>query len=157
MSTSQLDTSAITKSIVVECDVDHAFDIYANRMTEWWPLHTHSIHEGSAERVVMEGREGGELYELSATGEKAHWARVTAWEPPHRLMLAWKVNPEAPAETEVEVRFTAEAERRTRVDVEHRNWELLGAERGGEERASYDEGWPPVLELYRAAAGRPAV
>jgi hypothetical protein len=72
-------------------------------------------------------------------------------------MLAWKVNPEAPAETEVEVRFTAEAERRTRVDVEHRNWELLGAERGAEARASYDEGWLPVLELYRAAAGRLAV
>jgi hypothetical protein len=78
MSISQLDTSAIKKSIVVECDVDHAFDIYANRMTEWWPLRTHSIHEGSAERVVMEGREGDEHYELSATGEKAHWARVTA-------------------------------------------------------------------------------
>jgi len=154
MSTQQLDTSAITKSIVVECGVEHAFDVYTNRMTEWWPLHTHSIHEQRAERVVMEGREGGELYELSVSGEAAHWARVTTWEPPHRLVLAWKVNPDAPAETEIEVRFTAEAAARTRVDVEHRNWHLLGARRGAEARASYHEGWDPVLERYRVAASQ---
>jgi hypothetical protein len=148
----QMDTSAITKSIVVECGLEHAFDVYANRMTEWWPLRTHSVSEQRAERVVMEGREGGELYELSADGERAHWAWVTTWQPPHLLVLAWKVNPDAPAESEVEVRFTAESEHRTRVDVEHRNWELLGAERGTEARASYDEGWDPVLELYAAAA-----
>ena len=92
--------------------------------------------------------------ELSDDGERAHWARVTTWQPPHRLVLAWKVNPDAPAESEVEVRFTAESENRTRVEVEHRNWELLGAERGAEARASYDEGWDPVLALYAAAAGR---
>ncbi len=152
--TTRMDTSAITKSIVVDCGVEHAFDVYANRMTEWWPLRTHSIYEQRAQQVVMEGREGGELYELSEDGERAHWARVTTWQPPHRLVLAWKVNPDAPAESEVEVRFTAEAENRTRVDVEHRNWELLGAERGAEARASYDEGWDPVLALYAAAAGR---
>ena len=132
----QTDISPITKSIVVECGVEHAFDVYANRMTEWWPLRSHSIHEHRADRVVMEGREGGELYELSTDGERAHWAWVTAWQPPHRLVLAWKVNPDAPAESEVEVRFTAEGEGRTRVDVEHRNWQLLGAERGAEARAS---------------------
>ncbi|MDX6520265.1 MAG: hypothetical protein QOJ31_2163 [Gaiellales bacterium] len=153
MSTRQLDTSPITKSIVVDCGVERAFDVYANRMTEWWPLRTHSIHGPEAERVVMEGRDGGELYELSAGGQKAHWATITAWQPPHRLVLAWKVNPDAPAESEVEVRFTAEAENRTRVDVEHRDWQLLGEERGAEARSSYDEGWGPVLELYRAAAG----
>jgi uncharacterized protein YndB with AHSA1/START domain len=154
VNTSQLDTSAISKTIVVECGVDHAFDVYANRMTEWWPLRTHSIHGEQAERIVFEGREGGELYELSSSGERAHWADVTAWEPPHRLVLAWKVNPDAPAETEVEVRFTAESAGRTRVDVEHRNWQLLGTERGAEARQSYDEGWQPVLELYAEAASR---
>ena len=152
MSTKQLDTSPITKSIVVDCGVERAFDVYANRMTEWWPLRTHSVHGPEAERVVMEGRDGGELYELSTGGEKAHWATITAWQPPHRLVLAWKVNPEAPAESEVEVRFTAESENRTRVEVEHRDWQLLGEERGAEARSSYDEGWDPVLESYRVAA-----
>jgi hypothetical protein len=39
------------------------------------------------------------------------------------------------------------------VDVEHRDWQLLGEQLGAEARSSYDEGWGPVLERYRSAAG----
>jgi hypothetical protein len=35
----------------------------------------------------------------------------------------------------------------TRVELEHRGWERLGAQ-GRESRAGYDSGWPGVLESF---------
>lgn len=45
----------------------------------------------------------------------------------------------------------------TRIDLEHRGWERLGAERGAAARAEYgsDRGWTVVFGCYLAAiAGR---
>jgi len=48
----------------------------------------------------------------------------------------------------VEVRFTAEAAGRTRVELEHRNFERLGAAAGEKMRKDVDGGWPAILDLY---------
>ena len=148
MTTRELE--AVRKSVLVRARVEKAFEVFTDGITSWWPLEQYSIGGEKAETVVLEGRTGGELYETLADGSRAHWATVLAWEPPHRLVLEWKVNPDTPAPTEIEVRFAAEGER-TRVDLEHRGWERLGdaAEEG---RASYDEGWDFVLgERYSGA------
>ena len=142
----------ITKSVVVECPADVAFMVYTERLNEWWPLGTHSVFEHAASTVVWELREGGEVYELSAEGERADWADVRVWDPPHRFVIAWRVNPNDPAATEVDVRFTAEAAGRTRVDMEHRRWELLGDQAGADKRAGYNQGWDPVLAEFVAFA-----
>jgi len=151
MSAQLTGTSPITKSILVDCTPEHAFDVFTRRIAEWWPLHAHSIHQEHAETVVVEPRQGGEVYELSDTGERAHWATVTAWEPPHRVTLSWHVNPESPAPTEIEVTFAAQ-DGKTLVTLEHRNWELLGPELGTAGRSSYATGWDPVLARFAEAA-----
>ena len=71
---------------------------------------------------------------------------MLAWEPPHRLVLAWNVANAEALPTEVEVRFSAEGEG-TRVDLDHRGWEALG-EDGVEKRGDYDTGWDFVLGKY---------
>lgn len=43
---------------------------------------------------MWEEHEGGEVYELAEGGARARRATVLAWEPPHRLVIAWQVNPE---------------------------------------------------------------
>ena len=83
---------------------------------------------------------------MSTEGEKGHWATVTAWEPPGRLVLAWNVLQAESVATEVEVRFVADGDG-TRVELEHRGWEAL-AEGGAEKRSSYDTGWDFVLGRY---------
>jgi hypothetical protein len=103
------------------------------------------------EAVVLEGRRGGRLYERWHDGGEADWGRVVAWEPPQRLVLSWKPNPERKAATEVEVRFVAVEPDHTRVELEHRGWERLG-DLGPEARASYDGGWPGVLDGYAGTA-----
>ena len=52
-----------------------------------------------------------------------------------------------PAEaTELEVQFAADGDG-TRVELDHRGWEIL-AERAKETRNSYDSGWGEVLGHY---------
>jgi len=112
----------------------------------WWPTKTHSIHHETVTDVILEPREGGEMYELAEGGKREHWGRVTAWEPPKRLVLAWHVNPERAGPTEIEVTFSPE-DGATRVELEHRNWEQAGAG-AAEMRDNYDSGWDLVLAPF---------
>jgi uncharacterized protein YndB with AHSA1/START domain len=78
-------------------------------------------------------------------GSECRWARVLAYEPPHRLVFSWDINTSWKLETdhsrtsEVEVRFTPEGEGRTLVELEHRHIDRHG------------EGW----ERMRDAVGSP--
>jgi len=135
--------AAINKTITVDASVETAFDTFTRRMDSWWPTKTHSIFEGKVQEVVFDERTGGRVYERAADGEEADWADVLAWEPPARLVLRWRVNPER-GPTEVEVRFTPE-NGGTRIDLEHRGWDEIGDADG---RAGYDTGWDFVLGNY---------
>jgi uncharacterized protein YndB with AHSA1/START domain len=101
--------------------------------------------------IVFEGHEGGEVYELTADGEKSHWATVLTWDPPSRLVLAWNILEREAAATEVDVRFVSEGAS-TRVELEHRGWEAV-AEDAAKKRENYDHGWGNVLGVYREKVG----
>jgi uncharacterized protein YndB with AHSA1/START domain len=135
----------VRKSVTVDCAVEEAFRIFTADALSWWPVESHSIH-GDIREIVFEPRVGGDVYEVSASGEQGHWATVLGWEPPHRLVLAWNILNAETEPTEVEVRFLAEGVG-TRVELEHRGWERL-AEGGAEKRANYDTGWDFVLGRY---------
>jgi uncharacterized protein YndB with AHSA1/START domain len=144
----------IRKSAVVPAPPERAFEIFTAELASWWPLQTHSVggmNDNPVETAVLEGRVGGRLYERMADGTEADWAEVTSWEPPRRLALAWKVNPDWPAPTEIEVVFTPESDG-TRVDLEHRGWERIGdlAEAAHE---NYAGGWETVFGCYVDAVG----
>jgi uncharacterized protein YndB with AHSA1/START domain len=83
---------------------------------------------------------------------------VRVWQPAERLIVSWEVSaewkpdPRPAVSSEVEVRFTAEAGGRTRVDLEHRNFERMGAAAGEKMRKDVDGGWPHLLDLYAKQA-----
>ena len=77
----------VRRSVTVDCAVEEAFRVFTADANSWWPVASHSLHGDTVKEVVFEEREGGEVYELTATGEKGHWATVLAWEPPNRLVL----------------------------------------------------------------------
>ena len=142
----------VRKTVTVDCTVEEAFRVFTDDATTWWPIATHSINGRDVSRVVFEGHEGGEVYELGTSGEKRHWATVVSWEPPSRLVLAWNILERETAPTEVEVTFTSDGAR-TRVDLEHRGWERV-AEAAEEKRANYDTGWDQVLGVFVERTGR---
>jgi hypothetical protein len=136
----------VTKSIKVERSLEEAFRLFTEGIHTWWPLGTHSVGEDKAKTCVLEGKAGGRLYEVQKDGSQADWGEILVWEPPQRFITTWHPGRENATAQEVEVIFTAEGTG-TRVELIHRNWELLG-ERAEEMRDSYVQGWDYVLGLY---------
>ena len=130
--------AAINKTVTVNASPQTAFETFTRAISTWWPTGSHRIFEEST--VVFEERVGGRVYERTADGEEGDWADVLVWEPPHRLKLRWRVNPNRGA-TEVEVTFTPAGDA-TRVDLEHRGWDDAAG------RANYATGWDPVLDRF---------
>jgi uncharacterized protein YndB with AHSA1/START domain len=153
-----MSTEPIRRSITVARTPADAFELFTARMSSWWPLETHTRADHDAgektEDVIVEPRVGGRVYEVLSSGQEGLWGTVTAWEPPSRVVFDWKPNDEDRPFTEVEVRFSDAGEGRTRVDLEHRRWELLGPELGAEGRADHEPGWAYVFdERFGTAAG----
>ncbi len=152
----------VRKSITVRTSPDHAFRVFTEEIDSWWPR-THHIGKAPLKKEVIEGRAGGRCYSEHADGTECDWGTILVWEPPHRFVMAWQVNaawqyePDLAKSSEVEVRFTPEADGSTRVDLEHRNFERAGA--GGEAmRTSVDSpgGWTQILSLFEERAKQAA-
>jgi uncharacterized protein YndB with AHSA1/START domain len=141
----------VTKTVTVNRPPEEAFRIFTDGIATWWPLETRSIYGSDATTVVLEGRVGGRLYEVSGEGKEGVWGTVTVWEPPHRLVCEWRLPPGGPVGTDLEIRFQPEGEG-TRVELEHRGWERHGAS-AAELRGMYAAGWDDVLGRYVADAG----
>jgi uncharacterized protein YndB with AHSA1/START domain len=146
----------IQKSAVVAASPERAFEVFTEGLATWWPkeysVQAMDKDAGPPEAIVFETGPKGRIYERMTSGEEAHWANVIAWEPPHRLVLEWKVKPDAIAPTEIEVRFTPEGDG-TRVDLEHRGFEALGKD-AEEAHTGYSNGWPKVFQDYVDTVGK---
>lgn len=139
----------VRKRVTVDAPVEHAFHVFTERLSDWWPVKTHSVHEKLADEAGLEPRLGGALFELWRDGRE-EWGEVTVWEPPDRLVFTWHPGHASEEATEVEVRFTAQGGA-TLVELEHRGWEARG-ERAATMRAAYDKGWEPVLARFAERA-----
>ena len=133
----------------VDCPVAHAFDVWTGRIGQWWPLdHTVSAEPGVT--VILEGRTGGRIFERRVGGLEHDWGEVTIWEPPNRLAYTWHLKRDRSDATVVDIRFVPRSEALTRIEIEHRDWERLGA--GAESwREQNDRGWASLLPHYLAA------
>ena len=152
--------TSVKKSVLVQASRDVAFRVFTERMALWWSAE-HHIGKAELETIILEPRVSGRWAERGADGSECDWGRVLAWEPPSRVVLAWQLDAafqyDPSFETEVEIRFVAEGERRTRVELEHKNLERFGDAR---ERviASFEskDGWQLGLDRLASAAARAA-
>ena len=149
----------IVREIEVPRPPAEAFRIFTAEIDSWWPTERFSIgvdEDGGIPpaRVVFEAGVGGRIFEAWVDGSEHDWGRVTVWDPPHRVVYDWKPNDLDRPYTEVEVTFAPIAGGGTHVRVEHRRWELLGADLGRRSREAYANGWPYVLDVrFAQAAG----
>ena len=144
--TTQAAESAVHKSIVVEAPIEHAFQVFTEQIGSWWPEDHHILQSELAE-MVFEPRAGGHVYDRGVDGSECRWARVLAYEPPSRILISWDISLQWQLEadpdktSEIEVRFIAEGQNRTRVELEHR-----GLERHG-------EGWQQMRDAVASPSG----
>ena len=106
--------------------------------------------------MVMETHLGGHWYELAQDGSRTNVGKIIVWEPPQRFVMTWDINsrwkPDTTVGSEVEVRFIADGTNATRVELEHRKFEQMGAEAGESMRKDVDGGWPGLLEMFKRHA-----
>lgn len=142
-------------SFAVACPAAHAFAVWTTQLARWWPT-DHTVSGEDRLEVILEGRAGGRIFERTAAGAEFDWGEVTLWEPPRRLGYLWHLRRDRADATEVEITFVDQGDATTRVEIEHRGWERLGA-RGPGWRDATQAGWAGLLPHFIAACSSRAV
>ena len=145
----------VRKSIRVNTRQARAFEVFTASLGRWWPKKTFGA--SPLKSIVFEPRLGGRWYELGEDGTETTVGHILVWEPPHRFVVTWEVSCtwklDSGAASEVEVRFIAEGEDVTRIELEHRLFERTGGA-GANIREEVNGGWLALLELFKAEAER---
>jgi uncharacterized protein YndB with AHSA1/START domain len=144
----------VAHHVVVNAPLERAFAVFTERFGDFKPRE-HNLLAVPIAETVFEPRVGGHIFDRGVDGSVCRWARILAYEPPTRVLFTWDIGPTWQLEadqsktSEVEVRFTAESDERTRVDLEHRHlhrhgpgWESVADGVDG------DAGWPLYLDRY---------
>jgi uncharacterized protein YndB with AHSA1/START domain len=143
----------VRKQLVVKASQSRAFAVFTGEMSRWWPA-THSILKSPLKECIVEPRVGGRWYTVGEDGSSCQTGYVIAWQPPQVLVLAWQINADWQFDpdlvTEVEVKFIAEAADVTRIELEHRHLERMGA-KAAEARSAVDSpgGWGAILGPFK--------
>ncbi|WP_447008233.1 metalloregulator ArsR/SmtB family transcription factor [Saccharothrix isguenensis] len=144
----------VYKQIVVSASIERAFTVFTERFGDFKPAE-HNILAAEIAETVFEPRVGGHIIDRAVDGTECRWARVLAYEPPHRVMFSWDLDTRWQVETDhdktsvVDVRFIAEGPERTRVELEHRDIERHGdGWQGIHAGVDNEGGWPLYLQRY---------
>jgi len=141
--------TSVRASVEVDAPIERAFHLFTDNISSWWDPEHHILRAELAE-MVFEPRVGGYVYDRGVDGSECRWARVFAYEPPHRFVISWDIS----AQWQLRDR-PRQGERgrgalppggpeRTRVELEHRNLERHG------------EGWEGMRDALGSPGGWPA-
>jgi len=139
-------------SAELECSAEHAFSVWTNRFSSWWPR-DHSARGNPNAEIVLEPRLGGRIFERAPDGREIDWGEVTVWEPPTRLAYLWHIGSDRADATDVELNFVDAGDGTARLELVHTGWERLGAD-GPKRRERNTAGWGGLLPHFTAACRR---
>jgi uncharacterized protein YndB with AHSA1/START domain len=122
-------TSKVFVALRVKARPERAFQAFVEEIGAWWrPNGLFQTTPREPGALAFEPGEGGRLTETLASGKVFEIGRITAWEPPRRLVFSWRqANFPPELQTEVEVRFEGVGDE-TRVSVEHRGFDRVPAD-----------------------------
>ena len=150
----------IRQSVSVRCDPERAFWLFTREMGTWWPVESYSravsefANEGAeVAELEFEARLGGAILEHLSDGRIVPWGEIIAWDPPRRVVMAWRPHsmPEPP--TEVDVTITAR-DGSALVELEHRGWEQVSESFRAAMYPIYARGWVTTMECFASTADR---
>ena len=146
--------TSVRHQIVVPLPVDRAFTLFTEQFDKIKP-HDHNLLSVPIRETVFERRVGGSVYDRGEDGSVCRWARVLAFDPPSGFVISWDISPRWQIETdpgrtsEVEIRFVAEDDDHTRVELEHRNLDRHGEGwQSARDGVGSEGGWPLYLQRF---------
>ena len=146
----------VRRQVVVDAPIERAFALFTDRFGDIKPPE-HNLLSTPIAATVFEPKVGGHIYDRGVDGSECRWARVLAFDPPHRVVFSWDISPRWQVETdpdntsEVEVTFVAETPQRTRMELEHRHLDRHGPGwQSVRDGVAHEEGWPLYLNRYAA-------
>ncbi len=146
----------IIKTIEVPCSQEKAFGVFVNEMGSWWPLDKRSMSMKSgkpAKSLRIEPKQGGKIVEIGHDDTEHLWGTIKSYDPHDSLSMDFHRGLPAEIASRVDVRFTALGNERTRVELNHSNWEAFG-EMAEMMRGGYGSGWVIIFEqAYKSACG----
>jgi uncharacterized protein YndB with AHSA1/START domain len=150
--------ASVTKFVVVNVPIQHAFKVFTEKLDTWWPR-THHIGKVEPFTAILEPREGGRWYERGADGSECEWGRVLVYSPPSRVVVSWHLDasyaydPDPNKASRVEITFHDAGDDKTRVELVHAQLERHGADweklRDG---VGGPGGWPAIMDKYAEVA-----
>ena len=117
----------VERMVTVPGETGVVFELFTNRMGEWWPLATHSVGGEDAVDARVDPGVGGRVYEVTRDGAEHDWARITDWEPGRRIVLDWRAGLPVSQATHVEITFRQTPEG-TEMTLVHDGWEARGTD-----------------------------
>jgi uncharacterized protein YndB with AHSA1/START domain len=148
------EATSVRNEVVVNAPAERAFAVFTEQMDRIKPRE-HNMLGVDIEETVFEPRVGGRIYDRGTDGSECEWATVLAYEPPDLVVFSWNISPSWQVEpdpdkrSEVEVRFIAEDDQRTRVELEHRHLDRHGdGWEGARDGVAAPEGWGLYLSRY---------
>src|SRR5829696_4860489 len=133
-----MDLGPIAYRYAVRCTPETAFDVYVDRIGEWWHP-DYSSNPATLRTVTIEHGVGGRVYSTHDDLGELDWGRVTVWEPGHRLVHTSTLAQTREHPSEISVRFES-SERGCAVLFEHGGWN----DGNGPDRARFSQ-WPVML------------
>jgi uncharacterized protein YndB with AHSA1/START domain len=162
------DQAKITLRVAAPRDV--AFSVFTDEIDGWW-RHGKRYRMGLDSTMRLEPGVGGRLTEtVRARGKERVYAmgEITVWEPPARLVIAWRAVNFGPSDpsTEIEVLFEraiGHSGEGTLVTLTHRGWSRVRPDhpvRHGEDDKTFVAGmgrwWGDLLSSLREHAAERA-
>jgi hypothetical protein len=142
----------VVKVMTVPGSPTVVFELFTDRMAEWWPLDSHSIGEHDAVGVRVEPGVGGRVIETTRDGAEHEWATIKGWAPGERLEMDWYPGIPVSQATHLEITFRQSADG-TELTLVHDGWEARGAD-AVRMRDGYETGWDLVLGRIPGAIAR---
>jgi uncharacterized protein YndB with AHSA1/START domain len=119
-------TSRVLVALRIAAPPSRVFEAFTAEIGQWWrPDGLFTLGRRPGGQLAIEPGVDGRVLVVHADGEVDEIGRVLTWEPPARLVLAWRPSSfGADEETEVRVRFEP-VDDVTRVVVEHLGWDRI--------------------------------
>ncbi len=133
----------LIRTIFVECDIEHTFNVFTQRIDQWWPQGHRRLRDST---LYLETTQGGRFFEKTESGEEFKLGDVLECERPSGISFSWFLGA-IKTPTRVDISFQANGEG-TFVTVRHSEAESALGDLWPQRVSLFEKGWTAVFAAF---------